>query len=105
LKSRINEEGFRLAKTAHCVRQDCFETGIARVVAMASWQFQSELNSDRTLNVPADIADSLSTGQKLLVVLATTDQTEQVDWQRLTLEQFFEGYGPGDAIYDELPAG
>jgi hypothetical protein len=72
---------------------------------MASWQFQSELNPDHTLSVPAEIADSLSTGQKLLVVLATADQTEQVDWQRLTLAQFFEGYGPDDSIYDELPAG
>ncbi len=72
---------------------------------MASWQFQGELSSDQTLRVPAEIAESLSLGQKLFVVLATADQGEDADWRRLTLEQFLDGYGPGDAIYDELPAG
>jgi hypothetical protein len=72
---------------------------------MASWQFQGQLNADQTLSVPSEIAKSLSIGEKLFVVLATADQAEDADWRRLTLEQFLEGYGPGDAIYDELPAG
>jgi mRNA interferase MazF len=38
------------------------------------------------------------------VVLMTGDTEEEADWQRLAAEQFFQGYAPGDDIYDQLPA-
>jgi hypothetical protein len=33
--------------------------------------------------------------------MCATDDDEEADWQRLTVEQFFQGYCEGDAIYDD----
>jgi hypothetical protein len=70
--------------------------------SMPSWQFLTELNPNQTVNVPPEIAGLLRPGDEVRIVLATTDEDES-DWRRLTLEQFFKGYGPGDEIYDQLP--
>ena len=70
-----------------------------------TWQFDTNLNPDRTLTVPADVAAQLDPNTTVHVVLMTGDAAEEADWHRLAAEQFLEGYGPGDEIYDQLPAG
>jgi hypothetical protein len=70
-----------------------------------TWQFETNLNPDRTLTVPADVAAQLDPSATVHVVLITGDIEEDADWQRLVTEQFFQGYAPGDDIYDQLPAG
>jgi hypothetical protein len=34
--------------------------------------------------------------------MCATNDDEDADWQRLTLEQFLQGYCEGDAIYDDV---
>lgn len=72
---------------------------------MPTWQFQAHLNPNQTLTVPQQVADQLSPDATVHVVLMTGDSKEEAEWQRLATEQFFQGYGPGDDIYDQLPAG
>jgi hypothetical protein len=71
---------------------------------MATWQFQTQVNADRTVNLPPDVAAHLGANEPVHVVLITGDP-EESDWRRLTAEQFLAGYGPGDEIYDRLPTG
>ena len=71
---------------------------------MSSWRFETHLNPDHTLTVPPDVAAQLSPDATVRVVLMAGD-AEEADWQRLAAEQFFQGYAPGDDIYDQLPAG
>jgi hypothetical protein len=70
-----------------------------------TWQFETNLNPDRTLSVPPDVAAQLGPDATVHVVLMTGESAEEGDWQRLATEQFLEGYGPGDNIYDQLPTG
>ena len=72
---------------------------------MSTWQFQTNLNPDRTLSVPSDVAAHLDANVPIHVVLTTGESEEDADWQRLATEQFLEGFAPGDDIYDQLPAG
>lgn len=72
---------------------------------MATWQFQSHLNPNQTVTVPPDVAAQLNPEATVHVVLITGDSKDDADWQRLATEQFFQGYAPGDDIYDQLPAG
>jgi hypothetical protein len=69
---------------------------------MPTWQFQTHLNPNQTVTVPPEVANQLARDATVQVVLMTGDSNEDADWQRLATEQFFQGYGPGDAIYDEL---
>jgi hypothetical protein len=69
---------------------------------MPTWQFQTHLNPNLTLNVPPEVAGQLSPTDTVHVLLTIGDQ-EDTDWQRLAAEQFFGGYAPGDDIYDQIP--
>ena len=72
---------------------------------MSTWQFETTLNPDHTLTLPPDVAAQLSPDATVHVVLMAGDANEEADWQRLATAQFFQGYAPGDDIYDQLPAG
>lgn len=72
---------------------------------MPTWQFETHLNPNQTVTVPPDVAAQLGPEATLHVVLMSGDPNEDADWQRLAAEQFFQGYAPGDDIYDQLPAG
>ncbi len=37
-----------------------------------------------------------------MIVLVEEDPTEDEDWNRMAIEQFFKDDAEGDAIYDEL---
>ena len=71
---------------------------------MPTWQFQTHLNPNLTLNVPPEVAGQLRPEDTVHVLLMTEDSEER-DWQRLAAEQFFRGYSPGDDVYDQLPPG
>jgi hypothetical protein len=70
-----------------------------------TWQFDTQLNPDRTLAVPPEVAAHLGPGATVHVVLFTGEAAEEWDWKRLAADQFLQGYAPGDDIYDQLPAG
>jgi hypothetical protein len=72
---------------------------------MLAHEFETQLRADHTLAVPEEIASRIPPGRPLRVIVLFQDTTEDEDWRRLTMEQFFKGYGDGDAIYDELSTG
>jgi hypothetical protein len=72
---------------------------------MPTWQFQTHRNPDHTVPVPPDVAEQLSPDVTVHVVLMTGNSDDDANWQRLATEQFFQGYAPGDEIYDNLPPG
>jgi hypothetical protein len=72
---------------------------------MPTWQFDSQLNPNQTVSIPPEVASQLDPDSPVHVVLMTSAGSEDAVWQRLTTEQFLQGYGPGDEIYDNLPEG
>ena len=72
---------------------------------MPTWQFDTQLNPNQTVTVPPDVAAQLSPDATVHVLLMAADQSQDADWLRLATEQFFQGYAPGDDIYDQLPTG
>ncbi len=71
---------------------------------MNTLEFWASVNPDRTLTLPADIAAQIERDQHVRVILVIPGADDQA-WTRLTADQFLKGYAPGDAIYDDLPAG
>jgi hypothetical protein len=72
---------------------------------MPAWHFETHLNPNHTVTVPPNVAAQLGLEATVHVVLMTADAIENANWQRLATEQFFQGYAPGDDIYDQLSAG
>ena len=72
---------------------------------MKAVEFQSQLNPDQTLTVPASVVGDIPIGQtvRVLVLLAESD-TDQ-EWDQLTAEEFGRGYADTDAVYDQLSTG
>jgi hypothetical protein len=71
---------------------------------MPSWQFQTHINPNLTVSIPPEVASQLLPDSEVQIVL-TTPSGDDAAWERLTMEQFLEGYAPGDAIYDQLQEG
>ena len=69
---------------------------------MKAIEFQSQLNSDRTLTVPARLMESIPVGQTVRVLLLFAEQDTDLEWEQLTAEEFGQGYAETDAIYDQL---
>jgi hypothetical protein len=67
-------------------------------------EFQTQMPSDGTLKVPADIADQIDKNERVRVVLVVGDSSEDEDWQRLGATEFLAGYSEGDSIYDQFSA-
>lgn len=65
-------------------------------------EFQTQIPSDGTLKVPANIAAQIQDEDNVRVVLVVGEASEDEPWKRLTAERFFAGYSESDAIYDNL---
>ena len=72
---------------------------------METYQFEAVLEADQNLRVPAEIAKALPAGQPVRVVILVEDDSEDEDWNRFTLDQFFKGHGEDDDAYDQLSTG
>jgi hypothetical protein len=70
---------------------------------MKAIEFESRRNENGTLSVPSRVAQQLSAGTTVRVLLLVENRTEDDDWRELTARAFAEGYAEGDAIYDKLP--
>ena len=71
---------------------------------MPTWHFQTHVNPNLTVTIPIEVARQLSPDSEVHVVLMAKGDDE-TNWERLTAEQFLQGYAPGDDIYDQLPEG
>jgi hypothetical protein len=78
---------------------------VAGGLAMKALEFQSQLNSDKSLPVPSAIAQAIPEGQKVRVLVLLTENTEEEQWEQQAALEFGKGYADGDAIYDQLSNG
>ena len=69
---------------------------------MKAIEFQSQINSDRTLTVPVTVMDSIPIGQTVRVLVLFAEKDTDLEWEKLTAEDFGQGYAETDAIYDQL---
>ena len=72
---------------------------------MKAVEFQSQLNPDQTLTVPASVMGDIPIGQTVRVLIFLADNDTDQEWERLTAEEFGRGYANTDAIYDQLSTG
>jgi hypothetical protein len=61
---------------------------------MRAVRFQTRPSDNRSLEIPRD--------QPLQVILLLPEGSDERGWDRLTWEQFLEGYSESDGIYDSL---
>ena len=71
---------------------------------MKAFEFQVEPTTDGIITLPQNIADEVASAAQVKVIVLL-DSGEDEAWQKLTTEQFFRGYAPSDALYDDLSAG
>lgn len=72
---------------------------------MKKFEFQTHVNDDETVNIPADIAAQIERNSPVRVVMLIPDQGEDQQWADFTSEQFLQGYADSDAIYDDVSTG
>ena len=72
---------------------------------MKAIEFQSQLNSDKSLSVPSAIAQEIPEGQKVRVLVLLAESSEEEEWEQQAALEFGQGYADGDAIYDQLSNG
>lgn len=69
---------------------------------MKTWEFRASLGPDATIPVPGELKDEIPQDRPLQVIVLLPEPDEEVGWQRLTTEQFLEGYSESDSVYDSL---
>jgi hypothetical protein len=69
---------------------------------MKAVEFQSQLNSDHTLTVPASVMSAIPIGHTVRVLILIPETDADSEWERLAAEEFGQGYADTDAIYDQL---
>lgn len=69
---------------------------------MKAFEFETKLTSDQMLTLPTDLKKELPPGSPVRVILLLPDSTEELDWRRLTTEQFARAYAEADSVYDNL---
>ena len=73
--------------------------GERHVLNLTAVEFQSRLNPDQTLTIPASVTDAIPIGQavRVLILIPETDK----EWEAFTAEGFGQGYAETDAIHDQ----
>ena len=71
---------------------------------MKAFEFQIESPADGIIALPPNIADEVAAATHVKVIVLLNNDDDEA-WQNLTTEQFFRGYAPSDAIYDDLSPG
>lgn len=69
---------------------------------MKALEFKARVGADSTVKIPDEFADRVHPHESVRVILLVGEDEDR-DWNRLTAEQFLEGYAESDAIYDDLP--
>ena len=72
---------------------------------MKAYEFPVKITSDGKIELPDKLSKLLPNNQIVRVIILIGEQTdidEQMDWSRMTAEQFLAGYSEADAIYDRL---
>ena len=69
---------------------------------MKAFEFQTNLTSNRTLDLPSDLKAKIEPGSAVRVILLFPESSESTEWEQLTAEQFLKGYAESDSVYDRL---
>lgn len=71
---------------------------------MKAYEAIAKVTSKGKLELPDSVLQLLPSNQvvKVIVLVSETDTLEQVDWSRLTAEQFLTSYEQADIIYDSI---
>jgi hypothetical protein len=72
---------------------------------MKAIEFQSQLNPDHTITIPASLSGAIPIGQTVRVLVLLPDNDTESEWEQQAAEEFGRGYADTDAIYDQLSAG
>ncbi len=71
---------------------------------MKAYELPVKVTSEGKLDIPSAFADMLPRDQFVRVIILVSepsDTHEQMEWTRLTAEQFLAGYSEADAVYDK----
>jgi hypothetical protein len=73
---------------------------------MKAFDIEAAVRPDGTITLPADVVAQVGPSQtvRLLVLVEEplSEEEEAAAWERAAAENFFKGYAPEDAIYDNL---
>jgi hypothetical protein len=72
---------------------------------MKAVEFQSQVNPDQTLTVPASVMGAIPVGRAVRVLILVPENETDQEWEYMAAEAFGQGYADADAIYDKLSAG
>ena len=75
---------------------------VGRGFEMKAIEFHSALTSDQTLKVPAAIADSISQGQMVRVLVLFAESNSEENWEQTAATDFAAGYAESDSVYDQF---
>jgi len=70
---------------------------------MKAYEFPVKITPDGKIELPDKLSKLLPSNQTVIILInEQTDIDEQINWSRMTAEQFLAGYSEADAIYDRL---
>ena len=69
---------------------------------MKAIEFKSQVNSDRTLTVPVTVMDSIPIGQTVRVLVLFAEKDTDLEWEKLTAEDFGQQQEHLAAIGEEV---
>jgi len=69
---------------------------------MQAVEFSVSGVKDSIIQIPDEYARLLKGRKKIKIIILFAEEEEEGDWDRLALQQFFEGYSEEDSIYDKL---
>jgi hypothetical protein len=72
---------------------------------MKAVEFQTQVNPDQTLTIPASAMGAVPVGRAIRVLLLLPEDETDQEWEYLAAEAFGQGYADADAIYDQLSTG
>ena len=69
---------------------------------MKAVEFTTELKGESLLKIPSEIAARLPKSGKARVIVLTSEDEEDAEWQVGAYEQFLREDPPEDSVYDSL---
>jgi hypothetical protein len=68
---------------------------------MGAIEFSARVGPDRTLKLPAEVAEQLREDQTVRVLLVPETDEDEV-WTRFAAEQLLRQYADEDSVYDDV---